>query len=146
MSKFLADTQSGPCIPVKGAIIEAEMEDPHESKMEWVQGTITKVLPRNAGFKVSFKVESAEEKGVWEETYLPSEEGTEWRWPQLSIEDFKQSAQQAVQACREAVKQMTEGKMTRAGVPVELETSDAGSFGTKDVYKILESRSSIVTW
>ena len=137
VSKFLADTQSGPCIPVKGAIIEAEMEDPHESKMEWVQGTITKVLPRNAGFKVSFKVESAEEKGVWEETYLPSEEGTEWRWPQLSIEDFKQSAQQAVQACREAVKQMTEGKMTRAGVPVELETSDAGSFGTKDVYKIL---------
>jgi hypothetical protein len=29
-----------------------------------------------------------------------SEEGTEWRWPQLSIEEFKQSAQQAVEACR----------------------------------------------
>ena len=30
-----------------------------------------------------------------------SEEGTEWRWPQLSIDEFKQSAQEAVEACRQ---------------------------------------------
>jgi len=29
-----------------------------------------------------------------------AEEGIEWRWPQLSFEEFKQSAQQAVEACR----------------------------------------------
>ena len=69
VQNFLTETASASRIPVKGAVIEAEMEDQHEKKMEWVQGTITKILPRNAGFKVSFKVENAEEKGTWEETY-----------------------------------------------------------------------------
>jgi len=66
---FLTETANAPRIPVKGGLIEAEMEDPHEKRMEWVQGTITKVLPKNTGFVVSFKVENAEEKGIWEETY-----------------------------------------------------------------------------
>ncbi len=141
---FLTDIANAPRIPVKGGLIEAEMEDPHEKRMEWVQGTITKILSKDSGFVVSFKVENAEEKGIWEETYKVgwpevsllrrfiffqpksqtilvcrlrcvsvmtfvgtnpellqmSEEGTEWRWPQLSIDEFKQSAEQAVQACR----------------------------------------------
>lgn len=69
VKKFLEDTANAPRIPVKGGLIEAEMEDEHEKRLEWVQGTITKVLPRNGGFAVSFKVENAEEKGTWEETY-----------------------------------------------------------------------------
>jgi hypothetical protein len=178
VERVIQETASSPRIPMKGAVIEAEMEDPHENRLEWVQGIITKVLPKNAGFKVSFKVENADERGVWEEkyqvppnsTHLPpspihlppslrcpsflfelhpsphplgllfrtlsgcffalsillllgwsvrtnrrmridisrgqwlcqlSEEGTEWRWPQLSIDEFKQSAQEAVEACRQ---------------------------------------------
>lgn len=73
VQKFLTDTANAPRIPAKGGLIEAEMEDPHEKRMEWVQGTITKVLPKNAGFKVSFKIENAEEKGTWEETYKVDE-------------------------------------------------------------------------
>ena len=69
VKRFLEDTANAPRIPVKGGLIEAEMEDEHEKRLEWVQGTITKVLPRNGGFQVSFKVENAEEKGTWEETY-----------------------------------------------------------------------------
>ena len=69
VERVIQETASSPRIPMKGAVIEAEMEDPHENRLEWVQGIITKVLPKNAGFKVSFKVENADERGVWEEKY-----------------------------------------------------------------------------
>jgi len=69
VDKFLKETANAARIPVKGGLVEAEMQDPHSKNNEWVQGTITKVLAKNSGFKVSFKVENADERGIWEETY-----------------------------------------------------------------------------
>lgn len=138
VQNFLSETANGDHVPKSGAVVEAEMVDQHEeNKTEWVQGTIIKMLPKTNSFKVEFKVENAEEKGAWQETYkvlcscrlsLPSvppdgaalhfpscnpqrathiipmcqlsEEGTEWRWPQLTIEEFKESARQATEAFR----------------------------------------------
>ena len=70
VQNFLSETANGDRVPKPGAVIEAEMVDEHQdNKTEWVQGTITKVLPKTNSFKVEFKVENAEEKGAWEETY-----------------------------------------------------------------------------
>jgi hypothetical protein len=71
VEKFLLETANSPRVPAKGALVEAEMTDEHTKKTEWVQGTITKVLagPKTGSFRVEFKVENAEEKGSWEETY-----------------------------------------------------------------------------
>jgi hypothetical protein len=71
VEKFLVETANAPRVPAKGALVEAEMTDEHTKKTEWVQGTITKVLagPKTGSFRVEFKVENAEEKGSWEETY-----------------------------------------------------------------------------
>ncbi len=71
VEKFLVEAANAPRVPAKGALVEAEMTDEHTKKTEWVQGTITKVLagPKTGSFRVEFKVENAEEKGTWEETY-----------------------------------------------------------------------------
>jgi hypothetical protein len=67
---FLSETANGDRVPKPGAVVEAEMVDQHEeNKTEWVQGTIIKMLPKTNSFKVEFKVENAEEKGAWQETY-----------------------------------------------------------------------------
>ena len=69
VQQFITETKNAPRIPVKGAVIEAEMEDEHEKRTEWVQGTIIKVVPKTSSFRVNFKVENSLERGIWEETY-----------------------------------------------------------------------------
>ncbi|EKX46703.1 hypothetical protein GUITHDRAFT_107481 [Guillardia theta CCMP2712] len=64
-----------------GAMVEAEMENPHTGKLEWLKGKIIKVNAKKKTFDLHFEVTSSDEQGDWTETYKFGEEGKEWRWP-----------------------------------------------------------------
>ncbi len=49
-------------------------------QIEWVPGRVKKVN-QDGSFMVHIIVIKSDERGEWEETYKPDEEGTEWRWP-----------------------------------------------------------------
>eukprot|EP00960_Hanusia_phi_P067795 766704-Hanusia_phi.AAC.3 len=52
-----------------GAMVEAEMENPHTGKLEWLQGKIIKVNAKKKTFDLHFEVTSSDEQGDWTETY-----------------------------------------------------------------------------
>ena len=52
-----------------GAVVEAEMENPHTGKLEWLKGKIIKVNAKKKTFDLHFEVTSSDEQGDWTETY-----------------------------------------------------------------------------